>query len=131
MEVFSLEAQVLGTPRRDSVTAEAFGLSAHTSSGVQPARSLRQAIEIVRRDIGPFLQRATRSGVPWGLRVSVGAIGAVYGEFPGFPGSPSAVDPTSPVVGIRNRWQPSQGPLGALENALQIVEAYASGRAAA
>jgi len=69
--------------------------------------------------------------VPWGLRVSVGAVSAVYGEFPGFPGSPSAVDRSSPVVRIRSQWHDGQGPLAALENALRIVEAYAGRRAAA
>jgi hypothetical protein len=131
MEVFSLVAQVLGTTRSDSVTGDGVGFTAQTSTGPQSARSLRQAIEIVRRDLGPFLQRAERSGVPWGLRVSVGAVSAVYGEFPGFPGSPSAVDRSSPVVRIRSQWHDGQGPLAALENALRIVEAYAGRRAAA
>jgi hypothetical protein len=122
-QLFSLSAHVCGSERSVSAEADGFGITVSTSGGPVRARSTNDAVRLARDDIGEHLRRAERrSGVPWGLRVSVGGIQAVYGEWPLIVGGgePEA----SPVSRIRNRWDERSGPLSALANAIEIIRAY-------
>jgi hypothetical protein len=131
--MFRLQAQVLGAERSASADADGYGgITVHFSGGVRHVGTANEAIRIARDDIGEFLRRAQRPGVPWGLLVVVSDGQAVYGEWPltgGGGGSPSFQ--RTPLVRIRNRWHDS-GALSALENAIRIIREYApKGRAAA
>ncbi len=129
---FSLDAQVNGPELSVSAEEDGLGITVRTASGPQRARSWNEAIRIVRDEVGGFLARAQRGGIPWGLRVTVPDGTAVYGEWPlvggGGGGSPSFQN--TALVRIRNRWSDS-GALSALENAIQIVREYAPARRAA
>ena len=132
--MFTLDAQVCGTPRTVSAESDGTGITVHTSGGPVRARSSQDAIRIAREDIGRFLQPAQRGGKPWGLRVVVRSVQAVYGEWPLLPsgGRGGGRADNSPVTRIRREYNESSGPLGALENAIRIIRAYvAAGRAAA
>jgi hypothetical protein len=131
MQVFSLQAQVCGRQISATVTVTGAGLTVDTASGRLTARSLADAERLAERQIGLFLQRAERGGVPWGLYVSVGQVAAVYGDWPLLPGPASPRASETPVSRIRSRWRPSDGAIRALENAMTIVRAYAQHRAAA
>ena len=132
MFTFSLDAQVNGPTRSVSAEPDGFGIVVRTNDGVRAAHSWGEAIRIAREDIGPFLGRAQRDGLPWGLRVSVPDGVAVYGKWPLAPsGPPSPSFQQSPLSRIHDRWDRS-GPLSALENAIAIIREYAPrGRAAA
>jgi plasmid stabilization system protein ParE len=124
-QLFSLDAQVCGLERSATAESDGYGITVHTSSGPVRARSTNDAIRIARDDIGEFLHRGERRGVPWGLRVSVGPVQAVYGEWPLLPGGGGGgrVE-DSPVVRIRREWNERSGPSGALANAIRIIRAY-------
>jgi hypothetical protein len=129
--MFTLSAQVLCDQRTVSAEQDALGITVTTSRGLQHARILNEALRLARDDLGEFLQRGDRAGVPWGLCVSVAGISAYYSDVrfcrsagSGGGGLPS----TELVVRIRRRWHVNQGPTAALENALDIVRAYLGGR---
>jgi hypothetical protein len=130
--MFRLQTQVLGTEHSVTADADGYGgITVHFSGGVRRVGSSSEAIRIARDDIGDFLRRAQRPGVPWGLLVVVPDGQAVYGEWPlsgGGAGSPSFQQ--TPLAQIRNRWHDS-GALSALENAIQIIREYAPKRHAA
>jgi hypothetical protein len=129
--MFTLSAQVLCDQRTVSAEQDVLGITVTTSRGLQHARILNEALRLARDDLGEFLQRGDRAGVPWGLCVSVAGISAYYSDVrfcrsagSGGGGLPS----TELVVRIRRRWHVNQGPTAALENALDIVRAYLGGR---
>ena len=115
------------------------GITVTTSHGPQHARNLNDALRLTREDLGKFLRRGERSGVPWVLCVSVAGVAAYYGDVRfcrsgGGVGGGGRLPSTELVVRIRRRWHDNQGPTAALENALDIISAYlgrgAEGRAA-
>ncbi len=130
--MFSLDAQVCGTERSVRAEADGFGITIYTAGGLVRARSWNDAVRLAREEIGEFLRRAQKPGVPWGLRVTVPDGSAAYGEWPltgGGGGNPSFQN--TPLVRIRNRWDDSS-PSSALENAVAIIREYIPrGRAAA
>ncbi len=110
--IFSLEAQVLGTPLNVSAESDGSGITVHTSAGPVAARSVNDAIRIARRDMGEFLLPAQHGDRPWGLRVTVAGAQAVYGQWPlisggggggggsGTAGPAEAVTGTLPFTGL-------------------------------
>ncbi len=126
MSIFILDADVCGAKHQVSAAHTRAGIVV-TSQGAQVrARAIADAVRIAARQIGLLLQKAERSGVPWGLRVSVGDVAAVYGMWPPLMGPPSDVRPRpSEVARIRKLWRDTDGPLAALDNACKIIEAYA------
>jgi hypothetical protein len=126
---FELTAHFLGNRRSVAATPDGYGWQVTTDAGVVEVRSLEQAIRVARQHIGELLRKIDRKP-GWGLRVQVGPVAASYGDpdpqeavFPG-----GRVDPNELVARIRDRWDPGGSPVAALENALEIVKAYA-GRA--
>lgn len=123
---FELQAHFLGARRSVSATADGYGWQVTTGAGTMAVGSIEQAIKVARQHIGEFLRKIDRKP-GWGLRVQVGSVAASYGdpdpEEVVFPGGPA--DPNSLVSRIRNRWQPGDSPLAALENAIEIIKAYA------
>src|SRR5882757_7870451 len=101
-------AQVVGTEHRTAAIRDESGtIAVTTSAGVIRARSLGEAIDIARNDMGEFLLPAQRPGRPWGLLVQVAEVQASYGDWPGFPGPPNRKPDPSPVTRIRRRWHDS------------------------
>ena len=131
MQVFSLQAQVCGHQLSVTVSDAGGRLIVETASEQWSAQSLADAERVAGRQVGLFLQRAQRRGIPWGLYLSVGQVAAVYGDWPLLPGPASPRASETPLSRIRSRWRPSDGPLSALENAMAIIRAYAPRRAAA
>lgn len=123
---FELRAHFLGTRRSVSAAADGYGWQVTTEAGTVAVSSVEQAIKVARQHIGEFLRRVDHKP-GWGLRVQVGSVAAPYGdpdpEEVVFPGGPA--DPNSLVSRIRNRWQPGDSPTAALENAIEIIRAYA------
>jgi hypothetical protein len=131
MEIFSLQAQVLGTSYSAVASNDGLGITVETGNDRLAARSVREAERIARNYLGPILSKAERNGAPWGLLVSVGGVAAVYGNWPLLPGGPPS-SPTSIELVTRIRREYHDGSaLAALENALRIIEAYAGDRRAA
>jgi hypothetical protein len=130
VSLFSLDAQVLGIEHHISVEDTAAGLIVSTSNGRTRARSFSEAARIAARELGSFLERAQRQDLPWGLKVAVGPVAAVYGSWPLLPGPAEPRPRPSLIARIRQLWRDTDGPLGALDNAIKIVEAY-RGRARA
>lgn len=125
-QLFALDAQKCGNERHARADADGLGITVYTDGHPHHARSSSDAIKIARDYIGEFLRPAQRGGIPWGLRVTVQDGTACYGEWPlTGGGGGSASFQKTPLVQIRNRWHDS-GPLSALENAAQIIRAYAS-----
>jgi hypothetical protein len=125
--MFTLSAQVFGDQRTVSAEQDALGITVTTSRGPQHARNLNDALRLAREDLGEFLRRGERSGVPWGLCVRVAGVSAFYGDvrFCRSGGGGGGGLPSSElVVRIRRRWHDNQGPTAALENALEIIRAY-------
>jgi hypothetical protein len=132
-QIFSLDAQKAGAERHVHVDADGSGLTVFRDGWPVSVNSINAAIRMARDYMGEFLQSAQRGEIPWGLRVSVIDGVAAYGDWPLTGGSPRNPDfSRTPLVRIRERWHDS-GPLSALENAIEIVKAYAgrSARAAA
>lgn len=123
-QLFSLTAQVLGHQRSCTAESDGFGITVNTATGPRSVRSWHEAIRVAEQDIGLFLRRAERGDIPWGLHVSVGTVQAVYGEWPLLPGPPSDRPEPSPVSRIRSRWRESDGPMSALNNAVEIIRFY-------
>lgn len=125
--MFTLDAQVLGDQRNIRAESDGLGITVHTSRGPVRARHVNDAIRIAHDDLGEFLRPAhQRSGVPWGLCVSVAGVSSYYGDvrFCRGGGGGGGLPQSELVVRIRARWHDGQGPLAALENALDIVRAY-------
>jgi hypothetical protein len=126
---FTLIAHVAG--RKRQVIAQFDGYSyTVTTTNSQIARSLHDALNVAREHLGRFLASASPPDIAWGLYVSVGTVQAWYGEWPQPPGpSGPPAAPDSLVSKIRSRWNGS--PRGALENAIEIIDAYTARRRAA
>ncbi|MCD6726127.1 MAG: hypothetical protein LT070_02695 [Solirubrobacteraceae bacterium] len=124
--MFTLSAQVFGDQRTVSAEQDALGITVTTSRGPQHARNLNDALRLARDDLGDFLRRGERPGVPWGLCVSVAGVSAYYGDvrFCCSGGGGGGLPSSELVVRIRRRWHDTQGPSAALENALEIIRAY-------
>jgi hypothetical protein len=126
VEIFRLAAQVLGTQRSAAATGDGTGYVVQTDAGPLAARSLNEAIRLARDHIGRFLHEADRRHATWGLLVQVGEVSAVYGDWPLLPAAgPPSTRRTSLVARIRDRWRGGSA-ISALENALEIVRAYAA-----
>ncbi len=124
MSLFSLDAQVLGVEHHVFVDQTPAGLIVNGPSGGRQARSLADAARMAARELGSFLEAAQRHGQPWGLKVAVGEVAAVYGSWPLLSGPAEPRPRPSLIARIRRLWRDSDGPLGALDNAIKIVEAY-------
>ncbi len=76
--------------------------------------------------LGPFLGTPDRNrDLAWCLSVSVSAGTAFYGTRPPqVGGGRVAVAPAEQLVKIRERYSEGDGPIAALQNALQIARAY-------
>jgi hypothetical protein len=125
-QLFSLDGQKAGAERHASAQVDDFRrISVSCDGHIVLAKNLNDAIRIARDYVGELIHNAG-GGIPWGVRVTVPDGTAVYGEWPLMPGggggSPSFQD--TPLVKIRNRWHGSS-PLSALENAIEIIKAYA------
>jgi hypothetical protein len=64
--MLTLSAQVLGDQRTVSAEQDALGITVTTSRGLPHARNLNDALRLARDDLGEFLRRGERAGVPWG-----------------------------------------------------------------
>ena len=124
--MFSFTARVCVDERTISAAADDLGgVTVQTSSGPRHARTINQAIHIVRDDLGPFLARAQRRDLPWGFSVTVAGVSAYYGDVRFLRGGAGRGLPSNElVVRIRRQWHDGQGPIAALDNALKIVRAY-------
>jgi hypothetical protein len=124
-QLFALGAQKAGFEHHVRAETDGLGIVVYTDEEVRPVGSVNEAIRVARDYIGAFLQPAQRGGIPWGLLVTVSDGCAAYGEWPlsGGGGGPSFEQ--TPLVRIHRRWHHS-GPLSALENAIEIIRAYAS-----
>jgi hypothetical protein len=131
VSIFSLDADVCGAKQQVSADHTQAGIVVTSQAGQVRARTVAEAIRVAARQVGLFLQKAERPGVPWGLRVSVGGVAAIYGRWPPLMAPPpDARLPPSDLSRIRKLWRDTDGPLAALENACKIIDAYA-GRARA
>lgn len=132
-QLFALDAQKAGAERHVHAVADGSGITVHRDGWPMATRSVNDAVRLARNYIGEFLQSAQRGGIPWGLLVTVEEGVAAYGEWPlSGRSSDNPQFSRTALVRIRERWHDS-GPLSALENAMEIVRAYAarSGRKAA
>jgi len=123
-QLFALDAQKAGFEHHVHAETDGLGIVVYTDEEVRRVGSVNEAIRIARDYIGAFLQPAQRGGIPWGLLVTVSDGCAAYGEWPLAGGGGPSFQQT-PLVRIHKRWHDS-GPLSALENAIEIIRAYAS-----
>lgn len=126
---FELSAHFIDRRRVVSATFDGIGWEVRTASGPVAVRTTDQAIRVARQQIGEMLRWVDhRPG--WGLRVSVGPVAASYGdpdpEATFVPGG--RADPNSLVARIYSRWRDGDSAISALDNALEIVGAYAGRR---
>jgi len=126
---FKLSAHFLEHRRRVSAQFDGISWTVANNDGQVAARGLNQAIRLAHQFVGQLLRPVGRRE-GWGLRVEVAGVAASYGEpdplEPVFPGA--SADPNSLVARIRSRWQIGDSPESALENAFEIVRAYAGKR---
>lgn len=127
VERFELSAHFLEHRRKMSASFDGIIWTVNSDSGQVAVRDLNQAIKVAHQQIGQLLRPIGRRR-GWGLRVEVASVAASYGEpdplEPVFPGGGRA-DPKSLVARIWSRWQVGDSPESALDNALEIVRAYA------
>lgn len=131
MEIFSLQAQVLGVSYHANAANDGTGITVDTNQGRSVARSVNEAERIARNFLGPILHNADSRNQPWGLYVSVAGVAAVYGNWPLLPGGPPESPATVELVTRIRREYRSGSASAALENALRIIDAYTSQRKAA
>jgi hypothetical protein len=130
MEIFSLQVQVAGFNHHATAHSDGTGITVDTDSGPRAARTTGEAMREAREHLGPFLHDAERRNLPWGLLVSVSGVSAVYGTWPLLPGGGRGSVTEELVTQIRRQYKDGSA-LAALENALRIIRAYTSDRAAA
>jgi hypothetical protein len=125
--VISFNATVMSKSLTASVAATPEGYLVGTNGirNLYPRSS--RALNAVRDYLGSFLGMAERNReLAWSLSVSVSAGTAFYGTrpptFAGGGGVPVA--PAEQLVKIRERYSEGDGPIAALQNALQIARAY-------
>lgn len=124
-QVFALDAHKAGHELHVRATSDGSGITVDRDGWPTHTSSISEAIRVARDYVGEFLQPAQRGGIPWGLLVTVEDGVASYGEWPLSGGGSRNPDfSRTPLVKIRNRWHDS-GPLSALENAIEIIKAYA------
>lgn len=123
MSLFAITIQIAG--HQEDVRAESAprGIAVHSARGVAHVRDLQAAIDLGGRMLGPSLERARRNGAPWGLHVAAWGYEAVYGTWPLLSVPDGEARRDTPVSRIRTRFHPEDGPLDALRNAIQIIEA--------
>ena len=133
MSIFSLTCQVGGVEHSVTTEQRVGGFAVLSDEGVQFARGLERATQCAGEILGPHLERARRSGLPWGLLVEVNGNQAVYGEWPLLPGpaEPERRRQPSTLSRLRALWRDEDGPLAALNNALRIVEEFGGAQRAA
>jgi hypothetical protein len=126
IDSFELSAHFIDHRRVVSASFDGIGWQVETASGPVAVRTVDQAIRVARQQIGEMLRRVNRRP-GWGLRVAVGPVAASYGdpdpEATFLPGG--RADPSSLVARIYSRWRDGDSALSALDNALEIVGAYA------
>jgi hypothetical protein len=129
--MFTLSARVVCDER--TVTADQNdlgGITVQTSRGPRVARTVREATRIARDDLGDFLRHVQRRDIPWGLTVSVAGVSAYYGDVRYLTGGGGGgrLPDSDLVVRIRKRWHDGQGPIAALDNAIEIIRGYVADR---
>jgi hypothetical protein len=124
MTLFSLTTQVAG--QQDSVRADstARGIAVESARGSAVVADLHAATDLAGRILGPGLERARRSGAPWGLHVEAAGYEAVYGDWPLLQ-IPAGRPRRTAISEIRSRLRAEDGPIDALNNAIRIIEAVA------
>jgi hypothetical protein len=131
----SFAAEILARTRSASITTTPDGFCVTLDGPSATYSRCAQALNVAREHLGRFLATAERQrDLGWRLTVTVAAGSATYGTLPaqfGFGGRPVA--PDEQLVRIRGRYHDGDGPIAALQNALQIARAYPpeSARAAA
>jgi hypothetical protein len=125
MDLFRITIQIAG--HEESVRAEhaSRGIAVQSARGVVHVGDLHAAIDFGGRTLGPHLERARRNGAPWGLHVAAWGYEAVYGTWPLLSVPSGEPKRETPVSRIRARFRPEDGPLDALRNAIEIIEAVA------
>lgn len=127
--MLSFNATLVSQSRSASIDLTPDGYRANVGDAqIYPRFS--HALNAVRDYLGPFLAPAEqRRDLPWSLSVSVRAGTAFYGtrppHFGGGGGGGVPVEPSELLVKIRQRYEEGDGPIAALQNALQIGRAYA------
>jgi hypothetical protein len=123
--LFTLIARIVGDVRTVTVTSDGMTYIVTTATATQQVRTLRQAIQLAREEIGNFLVSAERTKAPWGLYLSVANVCTFYGDTP--PRVPRAggapLPPDELINRIREEYKKG-GPIAALQNAIRIIEAY-------
>jgi hypothetical protein len=112
--------------RGAAIASTADGLRVELDGQVQMYARLSHALNAVRDYLGPFLGTAERNReLAWSLTVTVSAGSAFYGTRPPqLGGGGPAVAPAEQLAKIRARYHEGDGPIAALNNALQIARAY-------
>jgi hypothetical protein len=131
MEVFRLQAQVLGITHSVVASADGMGITVTTDATQQAARTVLEAQRVARNFLGPVLHDADKRKLPWGLYVSVSGVAAVYGSWPLLPSSGERQSSDAELVTRIRRAYKDGSALAALENALRIINAYTNERRAA
>jgi hypothetical protein len=123
--LFTLIARIVGEVRTVTVTSDGSGYIVASGAARRPARTLRQAIQLAREEVGTFLVSAERTKAPWGLYLSVAGVCTFYGDAPpNVPRVASAPLPQDELISrIRDEYKKG-GPIAALQNAIRIIEAY-------
>lgn len=124
--MISFHATVMEAARGATVAATGGGYRVGLDGRASAHTRLPQALNAVRDYFGAFLQAAERNrDLAWSLTVSVAAGSAFYGtRAPQLGGSGVPVAPAEELAKIRARYREGDGPIAALQNALQIARAY-------
>jgi hypothetical protein len=132
MSVFMLKIQVGGDEHEVAAERHGRAIAVVTDHGTHAARNLHAATKIAVGEMGPYLDRADRNDLPWGIHVEAAGKQAVYGEWPLLPGPPAG-RPRKPtrLSRIRALWQEGDGGVAALNNAIKVIEEFAETRRAA
>lgn len=123
--LFTLIARTVIEARTLTVSSDGMNFFVKTGSGTRPVRTLQQALHAARDQLGPFFVPIDHAKTSWGLYVSVAGVAAFYGELqPNVTRSSAPLPPGELITHIRDDYEPGDGPLAALRNAIKIVEAY-------
>lgn len=124
--MISFNASVMSESRSASVALTLDGFRVGTDGNGHLYARFTHALNGVRDYLGPFLGTPERNhDLAWCLSVSVSAGTAFYGTRPPQVGGGGvAVAPAEQLVKIRERYSEGDGPIAALQNALQIARAY-------
>jgi hypothetical protein len=131
MSLFSISGHVNGQLMSVSGQRSGGGIALLLGGRPVAAASLDAALRLVAQELGPQLERAQRTSSAWGVYVAAGTASALFGDpWPLGQPTPAITGPppkrSAPVARIHDAWRNRDGsPLGALEAALKIIEAYA------